>query len=65
MAAVIPVILVTTKWNSKYAYVQLGNTVCTNIPIGGISRDVATRLEKVGVLSGMGESTTFAPISVM
>ena len=44
----------------KHAHVIL-----YTIPAFGMRRDVFTRLEKVGVSSGTGESTTWAAMSVI
>ncbi len=67
MAVVMPVTLVTLTHITEIIV-----NACTiilyisyTIPADGMDRDVITRLEKVGVVSGTGEATTLAAMSVM
>ena len=60
MEVVIPVTLVTlNEINNNYII------IISAVLTAGICLDIFTRLEKVELLSGTGEATTLAAISVM
>ncbi len=63
MVVEIPVSLVTLRNNNTVMY-SMYCMLALCVPADGMRRDVFTRLEKVGVLSGTGDRTTLAAISV-